>query len=99
MAKREKLDESAIAALLRSRPGWRLEGNALVREVAFESYGEGIAFVVALGFAAEKRDHHPMLKVGYAKVEVRWTTDDRGGVTDVDFEMAETTDRLAKGAR
>jgi 4a-hydroxytetrahydrobiopterin dehydratase len=75
--------------------GWRASESALEKTFAFESYGDGISFVVALGFAAEKQDHHPDLHVGWARVRVFWSTHDAGGTTQADAELATETDRLA----
>jgi 4a-hydroxytetrahydrobiopterin dehydratase len=98
MSKREKLEDAAVKELLGERAGWRAEGGKLVKEFAFSSYPRSLAFVVEVGFAAERRDHHPDFKVGYRKVEVVWTTHDRGGITQLDFEMAARSDELAAGA-
>jgi 4a-hydroxytetrahydrobiopterin dehydratase len=72
--------------------------QALVKTFSFKDYASGIAFVVRLAFAAEKRDHHPDLAVHWGKVRVTWSTHDAGGVTGVDTEMAEVADRLYTGA-
>lgn len=99
MGKREKLSDEAIGAFLGSHPGWeRADGGAgaLARTFAFDSYAAGIAFVVKVGFAAEARDHHPDLHVGWRRVRVAWSTHDAGGITAVDTEMAEQTDALAR---
>lgn len=98
MTKREKLSDAAIAAFLASHPGWERAGDTIARTYAFDAYGSGIAFAVAVGFAAEERDHHPDLHVGWRKVTVAWSTHDAGGVTGVDVEMAERTDALHAGA-
>jgi 4a-hydroxytetrahydrobiopterin dehydratase len=94
MSKRDKLSAQAIAAFVASHPGWEHKGDALLKTFAFSDYPGGIAFTVRAGFAAEKRDHHPDLFVGYGKVEVRWTTHDAGGITALDTEMAELCDRI-----
>ncbi|MFS8068623.1 MAG: 4a-hydroxytetrahydrobiopterin dehydratase [Byssovorax sp.] len=94
MSKREKLSDEAVMAFVANHPGWERADDALVRTFAFSDYGAGIAFVVRVGFAAEKRDHHPDLVVRYRKVEVRWTTHDAGGITATDIEMAELCDRV-----
>ncbi len=96
MTSRAKLTDEAIAAFLAAHPGWERADEALVRTFAFDSYAAGIAFVVRLGFAAEARDHHPDLFVGWRKVKVSWSTHDAGGITAHDTEMAERTDALAR---
>lgn len=103
MSKREQLSDEAIAAFVASHPGWEMakgtasgDAAALVRTFAFDDYPAGIAFVVRVGFAAEARDHHPDLVVGWRRVRVAWSTHDAGGITTLDAEMAERTDALAR---
>jgi 4a-hydroxytetrahydrobiopterin dehydratase len=97
MANRDKLPDEALSAFLSAHPGWsRLDepGPALSKTFSFKDYAAGIAFVVRLAFAAEKRDHHPDLRVHWGRVRVDWSTHDAGGITAVDTEMAETADQI-----
>ncbi len=94
MSKRERLSEQAIEAFVSSHPGWEQAGSALAKTFAFDDYASGLGFAVRLGCAAEKRDHHPDLHIGWGKVRVIWSTHDAGGVTSLDTEMAELSDRL-----
>jgi 4a-hydroxytetrahydrobiopterin dehydratase len=94
MARRERLTDQAIEAFVASHPGWAREGDVLIKTFAFERYGSGLAFAVDVGFAAEKRDHHPDLLVTWCKVKVGWSTHDAGGITALDTEMAELSDTL-----
>jgi 4a-hydroxytetrahydrobiopterin dehydratase len=97
MTSREKLPDDAIATFLSSNPGWERRGGALFRVFKFPDYGEALAFLVQVGVAAEKRDHHPEMLLGWGRVEVTWSTHDAGGITPLDIEMAERTDRLYGG--
>ena len=97
MTKRDLLSDTAISEFLTSHPGWERDGGALARTFAFDSYAAGIAFVVKVGFAAEARDHHPDLFVGWRKVKVAWSTHDAGGITALDTELAARCDELARG--
>jgi 4a-hydroxytetrahydrobiopterin dehydratase len=105
MSGRAKLTDEAIGAFLRTHPGWELSGEqasprrALARTYSFDSYAAGIAFVVRVGFAAEARDHHPDLVVGWRKVRVMWSTHDAGGITELDAEMAQHTDLIGAEPR
>jgi 4a-hydroxytetrahydrobiopterin dehydratase len=89
-----KLSKEQIVKELKAMPGWSFQNDALSRHYAFASYADGIAFVVRLGFAAESRDHHPDLVVGYKKVGVTWSTHDEGGVTDKDLEGARQSEDI-----
>jgi len=94
MASREKLSEEAIAAFLAAHPGFDCKGGALRRTYTFPDFASALAFVVRVGLAAEKRDHHPDVSLGWGRAEIAWSTHDRGGITGVDVEMAEATDKL-----
>jgi 4a-hydroxytetrahydrobiopterin dehydratase len=97
--KREKLSDEAVEAFLAAHAGWTKEAGAalaLARTYSFEDYAAGIAFAVRVGFAAEARDHHPDLHIGWRRVRVVWSTHDAGGITALDTEMAERTDQLAR---
>ncbi len=94
MSKRDKLSAPVIEAFVAGHAGWEHKDGAIAKTFEFSDYAGGIAFVVHVGFAADKRDHHPDLAVGYRKVEARWSTHDAGGVTGIDVEMAEHCDRL-----
>ena len=45
-------------------------------------------------YAAEKRDHHPDMELGWGKAKVAWSTHDAGGLTQLDLDLAETTEKL-----
>lgn len=94
MGERSRLSRDEVDAFVANHPGWRVEGQALVKAFRFRHYGAGIAFVVHVGFAAEQRDHHPELVVSYGEVRVLFTTHDAGGITTLDTEMAALVDRL-----
>ncbi len=100
MSRRQLVSDEAISAFVSSHPGWETRGDAvraLSKSYSFATYPDGIAFVVRLGFAAEKRDHHPDLDVRWGSVRVNFSTHDAGGISAVDFEMAELCDRLYRG--
>jgi 4a-hydroxytetrahydrobiopterin dehydratase len=95
MSRPTKLDPSTVDAWLAAHQGWSREGEALVRTFATEDFGASLALAVRLGVVAEKRDHHPDILVTWGKARVLWTTHDAGGITQLDLELAEATDRLA----
>ena len=90
-----KLSEHDVRQRLSGLTGWSFAENALVRQFAFESFPDAIAFVTRLAFDAEAADHHPDLTVNYRKVRVSWSTHSEGGVTAKDFDGAATADALA----
>jgi 4a-hydroxytetrahydrobiopterin dehydratase len=93
----QKLGEAAIDAWAATHAGWeRVHQNALAKEFKYADFAAALAFVVRLGSAAEKANHHPDLELGWGRAKVTWTTHDAGGITQLDLDMAETTERLAK---
>ena len=95
MARPSKLDERTVDTWLAEHAGWTREGDALVRTFKTADFGGSLAFAVRLGMVAEKRDHHPDILIGWGKARVLWTTHDAGGITQLDLELAEATDKLA----
>jgi 4a-hydroxytetrahydrobiopterin dehydratase len=71
--------------------GWHEDGDALVRELEFESFPAAVAFVQRLAELAESENHHPDIDIRYRRVTVRWSTHSAGGVTDRDRELAVRT--------
>jgi 4a-hydroxytetrahydrobiopterin dehydratase len=71
--------------------GWHEDGDALVRELEFESFPAAVAFVGRLAELAEQENHHPDIDIRYRRVTVRWSTHSAGGVTDRDRELAVRT--------
>lgn len=90
-----KLSDADIRQRLSSHSGWAFKDNALVREFAFASFPDAIAFVTRLAFDAESADHHPDLSVKYRKVTVTWITHSEGGVTAKDFDGLAKAEAIA----
>jgi 4a-hydroxytetrahydrobiopterin dehydratase len=77
-------------------PGWRVEGDAIVREYELEGGFMGsVGFVNRLAEAAEAANHHPDLAIAWNRVTVTLSTHSEGGVTAKDLALAGEADRLA----
>jgi 4a-hydroxytetrahydrobiopterin dehydratase len=88
------LNEEEVAARLR-RLAWEREGDEIVREWRFEDFNEAVAFVNRVAEVAEEANHHPdILLHGWNKVKLSLTNHSTGGLTEVDFTMAERFDAL-----
>jgi 4a-hydroxytetrahydrobiopterin dehydratase len=95
MVRPKKLDPPVVDAWLAQHSGWAREGEALVRTFKLPDFGAALALAVRVGLQAEKRDHHPDVLIGWGKARFLWTTHDAGGITELDLELAEATDRFA----
>ncbi|MGQ0826664.1 MAG: 4a-hydroxytetrahydrobiopterin dehydratase [Actinomycetota bacterium] len=88
MARPARLPDDDIAAALATLPDWARAGDEITKTFECASFGDAIAFVVRIGFLADKADHHPDLDIRWRKVRVALTTHDAGGLTDFDFAVA-----------
>ncbi|MCY4086406.1 MAG: 4a-hydroxytetrahydrobiopterin dehydratase [Actinomycetia bacterium] len=78
--------------------GWSKVDGALERQFAFANFAEALAFVNAVGEAAEAADHHPDLTLhDYKLVTVRWRTHSADSITEKDHTLAARCDDLASG--
>ena len=92
------LDDAAVAALLAELPGWRVDGERLLREFLFRDYHETIEYVNALAFMVHREDHHPELQVSYRRCTVAWTTHSAGQrLSENDFICAARAEALYAG--
>ena len=75
---------------------WTREGDEIVRSWEFDDFAGALAFVNRVGKAAEEANHHPdILLHGWNKVRLSLTNHSAGGLTAVDFDMAERFGDLA----
>lgn len=97
MSKLDRLSSEAVGVFVGAHPGWERAGDAIERVFSFPDYGAAVGFAVRVALAAERRDHHPDILLSWGKVRVTWSTHDARGITALDLEMAELTDRLHAG--
>ncbi len=88
------LDSKQIKAALKDLPEWDLEKNAIERTFEFDDFAGSIDFVNGVAELTEETDHHPDMDIRYAKVRVILSTHSKGGLTEMDFEMAERIGNL-----
>ena len=89
------LSDDEIQQRLDDVPGWRREGDSLVREFTFEDFQGSVDFVNRITPPAEEMNHHPDLAISWNKVTVSLSTHSQGGLTESDFELAARIDPLA----
>ena len=91
------LTTEELAAALGGLDGWTLEdgGKAITRHFKFKGFNGAFSFMTASALTAEKMDHHPEWSNVYNRVEVRLTTHDSGGVTELDIALAKAMDAAA----
>ncbi len=82
------LDDAAIDAALKDLPGWKREGDALVRTAELASFAVAIGVVARVGEIAERHDHHPDMDIRWRTVTFRCSTHSAGGITRLDVDLA-----------
>ncbi|MEV4254856.1 4a-hydroxytetrahydrobiopterin dehydratase [Spirillospora sp. NPDC049652] len=95
MPDRSRLDEATIAERLKELPGWTRDGEEIRREFEAPSFAAGIELVVAVAAAAEEADHHPDIDVRWTKIRFALSTHSAGGLTALDFALANRINTLA----
>jgi 4a-hydroxytetrahydrobiopterin dehydratase len=82
------LVDAEISAALAALPGWERAGDEIVKTFDCGTFANAIAFVVNIGFLAERADHHPDIDIRWKHVRIALTTHDAHGLTNRDFDLA-----------
>jgi 4a-hydroxytetrahydrobiopterin dehydratase len=77
-------------------PEWELEKKHIERTFEFDDFADAIDFVNAVAEVAEDEEHHPDIDIRYNKVRLVLSTHSKGGLTELDFGLAERIDTLAE---
>ena len=64
------------------------------RPRAFGLLGAAFGLATRIALLAETQNHHPMMLVSWGSLEVSWSTDAIGALSENDFVMAAKVDRL-----
>ena len=91
-----KLKDAEIQAALRDLPGWTLEKGMLQKSYKHPTFPEAIVFVSAVAQLAELANHHPDIDIRFNKVRLVLSTHSKGGLTELDFALAERIDTLSE---
>src|ERR1700681_4042929 len=94
----QKLSDDARSRALARLHGWsEVSGrDAISKKFVLADFNEGFGFMARVALMAEKLDHHPEWFNVYKTVEVTLSTDDAGGVTELDVTLAQAMDRIAR---
>lgn len=91
----QQAKEALNALQAQSRVDWRMDETSLHTQWKFKDFAQAMAFMNAVAEVAERMNHHPEWTNVYNRVNVRLTTHDAGGLTQLDFDLAQAMDRLA----
>jgi len=87
-------NETTSKPYLDNLKNWNYNNNGIEKHFEFKNFSEALAFMVRVGLLAEKMDHHPEWSNVYNKVDIRLSTHSAGGLTDKDFNLAKSIDKI-----
>ena len=90
----ELLAQSDVKQMMKRIPEWETDKKSIERTFEFDDFTQAIDFLNAVAEIAEEEDHHPDLDVRWNKVRVVLSTRSEGGLTELDFQIAEKIDTL-----
>lgn len=87
-------EQQVTKSLKENLRDWTFENNTIFRNFEFKTFVEAFSFMTAVALEAEKMNHHPDWSNSFNKVSIGLTDHKAGGVTQLDFELAETIDHI-----
>src|SRR5207248_3266797 len=77
---------------LKKVPEWELGEKNIERTFEFDDFRAAIDFVDNVADLAEEEEHHPDIDIRWNKVRMSLSTHSKGGLTEMDFHLAERID-------
>ena len=84
----DKLTTSQIEAELIKLNNWSFKDNLLSKVYKLNSFMDVMSFSNLVADKSEQIDHHPKMIIDYNTIEFELSTHSDGGVTVLDFELA-----------
>lgn len=95
MATRQKLSEAEVVSRLSEAQGWEFIDGKLSKTFVFDSFVNAFGFMASVALTAEAMNHHPEWSNVYNRVSISLTTHDAGGISDLDFTLAQRIENIA----
>jgi 4a-hydroxytetrahydrobiopterin dehydratase len=89
-----KLSKQEVKTGLRKLDGWSLVKGNLHHVFGFKDFTQAFGFMKRVALAADRMDHHPNWSNAYNKVTIDLSTHSAGGLTKIDFELAEKIQKI-----
>ena len=90
----QPMSQDKIDTALRELPAWNLGEARITRRFVFKDFVEAFGFMASVALLAERANHHPEWSNVYNRVSIELTTHDAGGLTERDFKLAASIDKL-----
>jgi 4a-hydroxytetrahydrobiopterin dehydratase len=89
------LTSEQVASELAQTPDWTVSDGQLTRTVTRKDFRDALLFVNAVGFLAERANHHPDIAISWNKVTLNLVSHSAGGLTGQDFALAREISELS----
>ena len=91
-----KSSKQELQAFIEANPTWKIDNEKLQKTFVFKNFVEAFGFMTQAALVAERSDHHPEWFNVYKTVLVDLTTHEANGITQRDFDLAISMDKIAK---
>ena len=89
------LKSMEIDRRLSGLPGWNYKDKQIEKLFEMNNFREALDFTCKIGEGAENMNHHPDIFIhSWNKVKITISTHSEGGVTEKDFILAKTIERI-----
>ena len=95
----DQLDSAAIETALAelnniAQESWDIKHDKLHKHFVFADFVNAFGFMTSVAILAEKQDHHPEWFNVWNKVIIELTTHEAGGISDKDFALAHSIEKV-----
>jgi len=90
----DALTSEQVGTELAATPGWELADGQITRTVTRKDFRDALLYANAVGFLAERANHHPDILLSWNKVTLTLSTHSAGGLTAKDFALARQVNDL-----
>ena len=86
--------QTNLKEMMKRIPEWETTKKTIERTFEFDDFNQAVDFVNAVAEIADEEEHHPDIDIRWNKVRLVLSTHSEGGLTDLDFQVAEKIDTL-----
>lgn len=90
----EKLTVFEINKKLETLLDWDFFEDALHTDFEFDNFKDCMSAMNRIAFECEALNHHPEWSNMYNTLDIKLTTHDAGGVTELDFKLAQAINKI-----
>ena len=76
--------------------GWKTEGDYIYKAFHFADFVDAFGFMTKVAILAQEMNHHPDWSNVYRDVQVKLSTHDVNGISDLDFDLARKIENVCK---